>query len=136
MNHFYILIFIYASVSGCAIKPNGKLFQETEEVIVSYAAPKALEENETWVGWIYLDYGGATGAEAVVYVRDNLKTATWELAEQSTSGYFGESIANGSIGANGELVGFPRSGFSKTKRIWVAGGLKAVVNGNSISTLR
>jgi len=127
---------MYVSVSGCASKLNGKFLQETEELIVSYAAPKALEENETWVGWIYLDYGGARGAEAVVYVRDNLKTATWELSEQSTPGYFGESIANGSIGANGELVGFPRNGFSKTKRIWVAGGLKAVVNGYSIPTLR
>ena len=93
---------------------------------------KNLKENETFVSWIYLSYKRYGSANAVVYVRDNMKSATWELSEQTVSGYYGKSIATGRIDENGRLVGFPADGFAKARRLWVAGQLEATLNGRVV----
>ena len=130
------IVLMLLLLSGCAKNIASNLdprwFNELSEVKVSYPAPEHLKENEIWVGWIYLNYDSESAAEAVVYVRDELKQATWELAEQTTPGYFGKNIARGRVGANGLLLEFPHDGFAKVRDLWVSGELEATANGRKI----
>ncbi|MBX2839779.1 MAG: hypothetical protein KTR35_23180 [Gammaproteobacteria bacterium] len=132
-----IALFMCCLLLGCAsMMPNpmqdAELFQPTRELVLTRSD---TADNKPWIGWINIDYDNTGRANAVVYIRGNDSSVSWELAEETTAGHFDESLSIGAVNDAGLLVGFPQDGMEKANAIWVSGKIAVSVNGHPIPHL-